>query len=131
MAKVTPSQERRPTRGSEPTARSSLDPAVAWSVTLHVLAFPWFVAMLIGLALVVSAMGIEMGGPEDRGTQALLFVGFLLLTLAPLAASAVIGLRAWRLRRRRGALVAGAVSIAVGVLVLVFSGTVFLGAAGA
>jgi len=124
---VTPPQERRASQGSESADRSSLDPAVAWSVTLHVLAFPWFVAMLIGLALVVSAMGIEMGGPEDRGTQALLFVGFLLLTLAPLAASAVIGLRAWRRRRRRGALVAGAMSIVVGVLVLVVSGSLFLG----
>jgi hypothetical protein len=106
------------------------DPAVAWSVTLHVLSLPWLIASLIALALVVSALGIELGGSEDRALQALLFTGFLVLTLAPLAASAVIGLRAWRRRRRRGGLVAGAMSIVVGVLVLLVSGTILLAGAG-
>lgn len=113
----------------ESSRPSGPDPAVAWSVTLHVLSLPWIVAMLIALALVVSALGIELGGPEDRSLQGLVFAGFLALTVAPLAASAVIGLRAWRLRRRRGGLVAGVMSIVVGALVLLLSGTVLLGAA--
>ena len=49
-----------PTSGARPPAerRSGVDPGVAWSVTLHVLSFPWFLATLIALGLVVSALDV-------------------------------------------------------------------------
>lgn len=118
-----------PTPGARPPAerRSGVDPGVAWSVTLHVLSFPWFLATLIALGLVVSALDVELGSTDAVGTQRLLVLGFVLVALVPLTASAVVGLRTWRRRRRRGALVAGIMSIVVGVVVLLVAGTIAVG----
>ncbi len=118
-----------PTSGARPPAerRSGVDPGVAWSVTLHVLSFPWFLATLIALGLVVSALDVELGSTDAVGTQRLLVLGFVLVALVPLTASAVVGLRTWRRRRRRGALVAGIMSIVVGVVVLLVAGTIAVG----
>jgi len=103
------------------------DPGVAWSVSLHVLFFPWLLGALIALALVVSSLGVEFGGADDVATQRLLVLAFVLVALLPLAASAIIGLRVWKRRRRRGALVAGSMSIVVAVVVLIVAGTILLG----
>lgn len=118
-----------PTSQPRPPAerRSGVDPGVAWSVTLHVLSFPWFLATLIALGLVVSALDVELGSADAVGTQRLLVLGFVLVALVPLTASAVVGLRTWRRRRRRGALVAGVMSIVVGVVVLLVAGTISMG----
>lgn len=118
-----------PTSGARPPTerRSGVDPGVAWSVTLHVLSFPWFLATLVALGLVVSALDVELGSTDAVGTQRLLVLGFVLVALVPLTASAVIGLRTWRRRRRRGALVAGIMSIVVSVIVLLVAGTVAVG----
>lgn len=118
-----------PTSGARPPAerRSGVDPGVAWSVTLHVLSFPWFLATLIALGLVVSALDVELGSTDAVGTQRLLVLGFVLVALVPLTVSAVVGLRTWRRRRRRGALVAGIMSIVVGVVVLLVAGTIAVG----
>jgi hypothetical protein len=109
-----------PTSGPRPPAerRSGVDPGVAWSVTLHVLSFPWLLATLIALGLVVSALDVELGSAEDVGTQRLLVLGFVVVALVPLTASAVVGLRTWRRRRRRGALAAGVMSIVAGTLAM-------------
>lgn len=117
---------RPPTRRPATPAKTGLDPTVAWSVTLHVLFFPWLIAVLIGLALAVSALDVELGGSTAVGTQRLLVAGFVLIALLPLAASAIIGIVGWRRRRRRGALVAGSMSIVVAVLVVLTSGALLL-----
>jgi hypothetical protein len=113
----------RPRRGlTGRTSAERLDRGVAWALGLLLASFPLMLVLLAVAAWAAALFGIDLTSEEDRTDQEVLNLAYMIAVLVPLAASAVIGLRAWRRRGRTAGLVIAGVAalVAAGFVALPF-----------
>ncbi len=98
----------RPSEGPGTSVRR-LDRGMLWSLMIFLLSFPMMLLFLAVIAYVAELQGITLGSSEDLAAQQTLNTVFIVLSLCPLTAAFIIGLKSWRQRRQ-------AVGLAVAVL---------------
>ncbi len=95
---------RRPTRPRP-------DRTLLWGVVLLLLAAPAALLLLVLVGWGLTLAGLDPATPEGAARARSLNGLFLALAGLPLVASALLGVRAWRRRRRAGGLVLAAVAV--------------------
>ncbi len=97
-------------------ARKPITPSARWALGLLAATVPVTLVAVAVIEAIAGAMGMGMGTPstpDEVRAQDWLNYGFFVAVAAPLVASFVVGLRAWRRAHDAVALTAGLIAIAL------------------
>lgn len=105
------------TRGArEPSVRKPMTRNAWWALGLLGATVPAVVLGVVLVEAIAGAMGMGMGTPstpDEVEAQTWLNYGFFAVVAAPMVASFVVGLRAWRRAHDSIALTAGLIALAM------------------